>query len=80
MNSYEENVRAILQCCFSGYKDEIIETAVKAIVSLKQEPVVINPINPINPVYPYNPVIYSDKTYRIDPTKITCENSTNSEN
>lgn len=84
MNGYEENVRAILQCCFSQSKDEIIETAVKAIVALKQEPIVVNPtpnpINPINPVYPYNPVIYSDKTYKIDPTKITCENSTNSEN
>lgn len=78
--SYEENVRAILQACFSQSKDELIETAVKAIVSLKQEPVVVNPISPINPTYPYNPVIYTDKTYRIDTTKITCENSTNEEN
>lgn len=78
--SYEENVRAILQCCFSGYKDEIIETAVKAIMALKQEPIITNPIYPTNPLYPYNPVIYTDKTYKIDSTKITCENSTNSEN
>lgn len=78
--SYEENVRAILQACFYQSKDEVIENAVKLIVSLKQEPIMINPINPVTPTYPYNPVIYTDKTYRIDPTKITCENSTNSEN
>ena len=45
--NYEENVRAILQCCFSQSKDELIETAVKAIVALKQEPIVINPTSPI---------------------------------
>jgi hypothetical protein len=47
MNSYEENVRAILQCCFSQSKDELIETAVKAIVAIKPEPITINPVNPI---------------------------------
>lgn len=47
MNSYEENVRAILQCCFSQSKDELIETAVKAIVALKQDSITINPANPI---------------------------------
>lgn len=44
--SYEENVRAILQCCFSESKDEIIDRAVKCIMALKQEPVVVNPISP----------------------------------
>ena len=76
--SYEENVRAVLRCCFSGFKDEIIETAVKGIMALKQESIVINPINP-TPTYPYNPVIYTDKTLE-DYVKITCENSTESEN
>ena len=47
MNSYEENVRAILQCCFSQSKDELIETAVKAIIALKQDSIIINPANPI---------------------------------
>ena len=75
--SYEENVRAILQCCFSQSKDEIIENAVKAIVALKQEPVVINPISPVYPVYPY---IYTTDTPLENFTIITCENSTNSEN
>ena len=78
--SYEENVRAILNCCFAGFKEEIIETAVKGIMALKQEPIITSPISPVNPVYPYNPIIYTDKTYRIDPTKITCENSTKLEN
>ena len=77
--TYEENVRAILQACFSQSKDELIETAVKAIVSLKQEPIVINPINPVTPTYPYNPIIYTDKTLG-DYVKITCENSTKFEN
>lgn len=75
--SYEENVRAILQACFSQSKDELIETAVKAIVSLKQDPIVINPIT--TPTYPYSPIIYTDKTLE-DYAKITCENSTISEN
>ena len=48
MNSYEENVRVILQCCFSQSKDELIETAVKAIVALKQDSITINPVNPIS--------------------------------
>ena len=59
MNSYEENVRAILQCCFSQSKDEIIENAVKAIIALKCEPIVVNPMpNPIDPgIYrPFPPI------------------------
>ena len=47
MNSYEENVRAILQCCFSQSKDKLIEAAVKAIIALKQDSIIINPANPI---------------------------------
>ena len=50
--SYEENVRAILQACFSQSKDEIIETAVNAIIAIKQEPVIINPTNP-TPTLPW---------------------------
>lgn len=59
--SYEENVRAILQCCFYQCKDEIIENAVKAIMALKQEPVVVNPIDPM-PVMP-NPIPYIPPYY-----------------
>ena len=59
MNSYEENVRAILQCCFSQSKDVIIESAVRAIVALKSEPIIVNPApNPIDPgIYrPFPPI------------------------
>ena len=35
----EENIRAILECNFSGFKDEIIDIAVKNIMSLSQEPI-----------------------------------------
>lgn len=52
--SYEENVRAILQCCFSQSREDLIETAVKAIVALKPEPVVVNPVNP-GITLPYHP-------------------------
>ena len=55
MNSYEENVKAILQCCFSQSKEELIENAVKAIMALKQESITINPVNPVDT--PYIPVI-----------------------
>lgn len=68
--SYEENVRAILRCCFAGYKDELIENAVRAIVALKQEPIVVNPISPIYPTYPYY-TINSDGEIDITPY-ITC--------
>lgn len=55
MFSYEENVRAILQCFFSQSKDELIEGAVKSIMAIKQEPVVVNPINPTTVPLPYYP-------------------------
>lgn len=74
MNSYEENVRAILQCCFSQSKDELIETAVKAIVALKSEPIVVNPTpNPIDPgfYHPFPPITTSPAI--ISAPEITCE-------
>lgn len=78
--SYEENVRAILQACFSQSKDELIETAVKGIVALKQEPIVINPSDP-NPFKPCSMPYYTTPlTSSITPGVITCENSTKSEN
>lgn len=76
--SYEENVRAILQAVFSQSKDEVIENAVKLIVSLKQEPIIINPIDP-NPFKPC-PMPYYTPDITTTPAVITCENSTNSEN
>lgn len=75
MNSYEENVKAILQCCFSQSKDELIETAVKAIVALKQDSIIINPTNPITAPQPpavplpYTPITTSPVIY----DTITCE-------
>lgn len=33
----EENIRSILECNFSGFKDEIIDVAVNAILNLKEE-------------------------------------------
>jgi len=54
--SYEENVRAILQCCFSQSKDEVIESAVKAIVALKPDSVFIpQPQTPLTPIWPQQP-------------------------
>lgn len=81
--TYEENVRSILKCCFFQTKDEIIETAVTAIMALdgnkSVQPVVIPDTRPVYPAYPYNPVIYSDK-WTCGPTQITCENLNNEEN
>lgn len=74
MNSYEENVRAILQCCFSQSKDEIIENAVKCIVALKREPIVVNPVpNSIDPEFfqPFPPITTSPAI--IPAPIITCE-------
>ena len=52
--SYEENVRAILQCCFSQSKDELIEAAVSAILALKPSPVFIpQPQTPLRPLEPW---------------------------
>lgn len=39
--SYEENVRAILECNFAGFKDEIIDRAVKMIMELEPKQIVI---------------------------------------
>lgn len=78
--SYEENVRAILQACFSQSKDEVIENAVKLIVSLKQEPIVINPTNPLVPqIVPLPYYEITTPSGPLTPT-ITCKNSTKSEN
>lgn len=52
---YEDNVRAILQSCFSQSKDEIIEVAVKAIMAI--EPPFPNP----------RPNPYTSKTDEFDP-------------
>lgn len=35
MLTYEQNVKAILECIFAGYKDELIEIACKGICTLK---------------------------------------------
>ena len=76
MLDYENNVRAILQCCFSQSKDEIIESAVRAIVALKCEPV-INPMpNPIDPGFyrPFPPITTSPAIVPLTSTPtITCE-------
>ena len=83
--SYEENVRAILQCCFSQSKDEIIETAVKAIVALKQDSITINPANPIVTPQPqvvplpYTPITTTPLTPVINSPIITCEAKDNGE-
>lgn len=37
MLSFEENVRAVLECNFTGFKDEIINTAVKSITELNSQ-------------------------------------------
>lgn len=58
MLSYEENVRAILECCFSQSKDELIDCAVKSIMAIKPGPVVINPAGPEVVPLPYpNPIV-----------------------
>lgn len=35
MLTYEQNVKAILECIFAGYKDELIDIACKGICTLK---------------------------------------------
>ena len=37
MMTYEENVRAILETHFAGYKEEVIESAVKKIMDIAAE-------------------------------------------
>ena len=39
MMSKEANIRAILECNFTGFKDEIIDTAVELICDLECEPI-----------------------------------------
>lgn len=78
--TYEENVRLILECCFSQSKDEIIDKAVSAIIAIKPEPVTIPvPISPTsNPVeLPYRPFVtpyYTDPSLSPNPVGpvITC--------
>ena len=79
MLNYEENVRAILQCCFSQSKDEIIESAVKAIVALRCEPIVVNPApNPIDPGFyrPFPPITTTPAEMPIGTPVITCTTAT----
>lgn len=79
MNSYEDNVRAILQCCFSQSKDEIIENAVRAIVALKGEPIVVNPApSPIDPGFyrPFPPITTTPTEMPIGAPVITCTTAT----
>lgn len=67
--SYEENVRAILQCCFSQSKDELIEAAVSAILALKPNPVFIpQPQTPLRPLEPW----YVNTDSVPNKTEITC--------
>lgn len=79
MLDYENNVRAILQCCFSQSKDEIIESAVKAIVALKCEPIVVNPApSPIDPGFyrPFPPITTTPTVMPINAPVITCTMAT----
>lgn len=34
--TYEQNVKAVLECCFSGFKEEIIDGACKSICELHE--------------------------------------------
>ena len=43
--TYKENIKAILECYFTGFKDEIIESACNRI--LEQEPILDNIITEI---------------------------------
>ena len=89
--TYEENVRAILECCFSESKDEIIDRAVKCIMAIKPEPVTIPTPNPtelpyrpfVTPYYtdpnsppsPLGPTIYC----KTSPAIVNCEDLKNSQ-
>ena len=75
--SYEENIRAILQCCFSQSKDEIIEIAVKAIAALKVGPVVVDPVT--TPTYPIMPYYTTPNTPITTTPAIVCGDKDNGE-
>lgn len=53
MMDYRTNVKAILETCFAGFKDELIEAAADRIYSLKVEPlhmvIADGSIEPIKP-------------------------------
>ena len=75
MSSYEDNRRAILHCCFSQTKDDIIENAVKWIAALKCEPIVVNPApSPIDPGFykPFPPITTSPGTAPLDGKTVLC--------
>lgn len=35
--TYKENIKAILECCFAGFKEEIIEAACNRILEIEQK-------------------------------------------
>lgn len=76
--SYEENVRAILECNFAGFKDEIIDRAVKMIMELEPKQIVIRKDVDLPPYVPTYPQVWPEPP-AISPI-ITCENLKNSEN
>lgn len=69
--TYAQNVRAILECCFSQSKDEIITTATNAIVALRPEPIVVSPTT--TPTYPITPYYTAPDTIPLTTPVITCE-------
>ena len=75
--TYAQNVRAILECCFSQSKDEIITTATNAILALKSEPVVINPVT--TPTYPITPYYTTPDTPITTTPGIVCGDKDNGE-
>ena len=76
--TYEENVRAILECNFAGFKDEIIDRAVKMIMELEPKQIVIPKDIELPPYVPTYPQIWYESPK--PPAEITCENLKNSEN
>jgi hypothetical protein len=76
--TYEENVRTILECNFAGFKDEIIDRAVKLIMELEPKQIVILKGVELPPYVPTYPQIWYESP-TISP-EITCENLKNSEN
>lgn len=74
--SYEENVRAILECNFSGFKDEIIDRAVKMIIELEPKQIVIPKDIELPPYVPTYPQIWYESPAKPPkpPAEITCKN------